>query len=426
MKSWKQGLLTLALASILMPFDGAQALDVPRSFKADSRVRHATYDAENVIQLNAVLGLATMIELEPGEEYVYHAYGDSEAYSFTTKNNYLFFKPRAEQADTNLLVLTNRRSYQFKVDYHEDASKALYKLVIKYPESEAAALREEARREFLNDELKTPPVPINWESYTMSGNLAIAPIHAWDDGRHTWLRFPPGSDLPAVYRVTPDGQETVANFHMAGARTMVLHHTAARWHLRQGALVLAVHNDAYGAVGLPYQTGTVSPQVDRGVVGAAPLAPILEDRPSEHIPASAPANESIPEATPADPVSAPVADEKATPPPAPGTEAPTMPTTPTKALPAATAAPVVSVGGFVVSEGDPSLMPTQIKTEGAITRMQFKSASMPGVFMVDEAGQEHFVGLEIEPGNILAIQAVSPRWKLLTGGKSLTIEKKEP
>src|SRR3546814_15871888 len=74
------------------------------------------------------------------------------------------------------------------------------------------------------------------------------------------------SDLiPAAYRVTPDGQEVITNFHMADDRTMVLHQTSALWHLRLGDMVLAIHNETYGATPPPTHTGTTSPAVQRRV-----------------------------------------------------------------------------------------------------------------------------------------------------------------
>src|SRR3546814_8469612 len=109
---------------------------------------------------------------------------------------------------------------------------------------------------------------MNWQAYTRSGDAAIAPVHAWDDGRQTWLQFAPQADIPTVYRVTPDGQEVITNHHMADERTMVLHRTSALWHLRLGDQVLAIHNGAYGTTPVPAHTGTASPAVRRSVKGA--------------------------------------------------------------------------------------------------------------------------------------------------------------
>lgn len=260
----------LALVLCLALPASALALETPRSSGLDHRVRHVNYNAANVIQLDAVIGVATHIVLEPGERYVYHVFGDSQAYAFTYKDNHLFFKPTAEDANTNLIVVTDRRDYSFRLTYSDNReSPALYKLVIRYPDVEARQRNRAARKAAIEQSLQTIGTPVNWQAYTRSGDASIAPVHAWDDGRQTWLQFAPGADIPTVYRVTSDGQEVITNYHMADHRTMVLHRTSALWHLRLGEQVLAIHNEAYGTMPVPAHTGTASPAVKRSVKGAA-------------------------------------------------------------------------------------------------------------------------------------------------------------
>ncbi|OWT65541.1 TrbG/VirB9 family P-type conjugative transfer protein [Candidimonas nitroreducens] len=260
--------LAVGLALYLALPASALALETPRSSRLDHRVRYVTYNAADVIQLDAVIGVATHIVLAPGEHYVYHVFGDSQAYAFTYKGNHLFFKPTAKDANTNLIVVTDRHDYSFRLSYSDQrGAPALYKLVIRYPEEETRQRDEAAQKAAIERSLKAVGHPLNWQAYTRSGDAALAPIHAWDDGRQTWLQFSSEADIPAVYRVTPDGQEVLTNFHMADERTMVLHRTSALWHLRLGNQVLAIHNEAYGAAPIPTRTGTVSPAVKRRITG---------------------------------------------------------------------------------------------------------------------------------------------------------------
>lgn len=258
----------LALMLCLALAGPALALETPSASRLDHRVRTVNYNAADVIQLDAVIGVATHIVLAPGERYVYHVFGDSQAYAFTYKDNHLFFKPTAEDANTNLIVVTDQRDYSFRLSYHDNRNaQALYKLVIRYPKVESQRRAEEAQKAAIERSLHAEAGPISWLAYTRSGDAAIAPVHAWDDGRQTWLQFAPGADIPAVYRVTPDGQEVITNFHMADDRTMVLHRTSALWHLRLGDLVLAIHNETHGATPPPTHTGTTSPTVKRRIKG---------------------------------------------------------------------------------------------------------------------------------------------------------------
>lgn len=269
----------LALLLCLALPASAWALETPRSSRLDHRVRYVNYDPANVIQLDAVIGIATHIMLEPGETYQYHVFGDSQAYAFTYKNHHLFFKPTAEDADTNLIVITDRREYSFRLSYsHDRSAPALYKLVMRYPEVEARMKAQAAQKAAVERSLQASAGPMNWQAYTRSGDASLAPVHAWDDGRHTWLQFPPETDMPTAYRVTPDGQEVITNYHMADERTMVLHRTSPRWHLRLGNQVLAIHNEAFGLTPVPGHTGTASPTVRRTVKGTAAPVPTLRVR----------------------------------------------------------------------------------------------------------------------------------------------------
>lgn len=267
----RSALLASTLFASVFLASPAMALEFPKASRADHRVRYATYNPANVIQLDAVIGVATHIVLEEDETYNYHVFGDSAAYAFTYKDNHLFFKPIAQQANTNLIVVTNRRSYAFRLTYsNKPDGNALYKLVIRYPDTAARQAKEAREQSAIRTAFAQAGTPINWRSYTQSGDLTLSPLHAWDDGRQTWLQFPRQADIPAVYRVTPDGQEVITNFHMADDRTMVLHRTAPKWHLRLGNEVLAIYNEDYGKTEVPAQTGTVSPNVTRVVTGAQP------------------------------------------------------------------------------------------------------------------------------------------------------------
>ncbi len=162
-------MLSLALAG------PALALETPRSSRLDHRVRTVNYNAADVIQLDAVIGVATHIVLAPDERYVYHVFGDSQAYAFTYKDNHLFFKPTAEDANTNLIVVTDQRDYSFRLSYSDSRSApALYKLVIRYPDAEARK-RDQAAQQ----------AAIGRTRVQGAGEPALGDfIHGWRSGRH--------------------------------------------------------------------------------------------------------------------------------------------------------------------------------------------------------------------------------------------------
>ncbi len=101
--------------------------------------------------------------------------------------------------------------------------------------------------------------------YAMSGDLDLAPTNAWDDREFTYFKFPGQRDLPAIYMVDPDGNESIVNRHSSGPSNeiVVAHKVAAHWVLRLGSRALAIWNDAYDQDGRRNVSRTASPDVNR-------------------------------------------------------------------------------------------------------------------------------------------------------------------
>ena len=370
MNRFAQAALAVALAcAVATP---AAALNEPERSASDHRVRYASFDPANVIQLDAVIGVATMIELEKGEQHQFHVFGDSEAYDFTAHDNYVFFKPMLDQADGNLILITDRRNYTFRIQYHNDrtTTRTLYKLVMRYPDSDAVQTRHQARKQYVQNAFAQAGQPANWQAYTKSGDLDLAPVHAWDDGQQTWLQFAPAAEIPVVYRVTEDGQEVLTNYHMADHRTMVLHRTSKRWHIRLGNRVVAIHNSAFGQTPPKPYTGTVSPSVKRVVHGVEPA--------------------SLPP---------PVVEQ----------------TSKTATY------PVASTISLQANE----LTPRQLKVQDGQTWMQFGPGSLPLVQPLDESGLPFQVKTTIQPDNVLVIDSTASAWQSQQGSSIHTFTTKE-
>lgn len=115
----------------------AQAINTPPSSPYDARIRNVTYNSQDVVQIEAVVGITTHIALAEDEEYLTHAFGDAEAWTFTYQLNHYFIKPVAEDAGTNLTIVTNKRTYYFKLNYHPTReTRAMYGLKFSYPDLE--------------------------------------------------------------------------------------------------------------------------------------------------------------------------------------------------------------------------------------------------------------------------------------------------
>ena len=257
----------LAIAGLIMSIStSAWGLDVPKPSPRDSRIRSTEYDPSNVIQVNTTMGYTTLIDLAPDEKYVTHAFGDAKAYDFQTVGQHILIKPIADQADTNLIVITDKRTYDFRLKYSKDGKQdgknsEMDIVRLKFPDIDIKRAKDLEDKSRMREDFSTTGQAINWKSYTMSGDMAIAPASVWDDGAQTFFRFAPGQDLPVIYFVDPDGSEVVTNRHMMDPQTIVMERVAATWHLRLGNKVLGIYNS--NVLARPLVTRTISPQIER-------------------------------------------------------------------------------------------------------------------------------------------------------------------
>lgn len=288
----KQLILVLALGCTVLATP-AFAAQTPVSSPEDYRIKHINYDPNNVVRLDAVIGIATHIIVEPGETYVTHAFGDPNGWDFAHVANNYFIKAKAADSDTNLVIVTNKRSYNFILHYvgnydskgpngaiivHDITTpwmmrQATLQVQFDYPLEQAQAAEAAAAKAALASRFDVHGGYHNL-NYSMSATARdqeIAPINVWDNGRFTYFKFAPNTDLPNVYVVNSDGSETLVNRIMlpddGGWHVIVAEKIAPRFVLRLGNDVVGIINDSYNPIGTPNSTGTSSPAVHRVIKG---------------------------------------------------------------------------------------------------------------------------------------------------------------
>lgn len=233
MKPFVLTAITLLATVQAMPICAAT---VPRGVAADHRVKVVHYDPNNVVVLKGHYGFQTQITFAANESVQSVSIGDSMAWQAVPVANNLFIKPVAEST-TNMTVLTNLNSYNFQLDSISANNAPTYKLQFTYPEggfnssgsSNAVATFE--------------PDKLNWK-YSFTGDRAIAPIEAFDNGQFTYFKFKTDgmSHQPAVFITDKNRNETLVNYHMQG-KYLVVNATAKQFTLRDGDDVASVYND---------------------------------------------------------------------------------------------------------------------------------------------------------------------------------------
>lgn len=266
--------LAISLGCASIP---AVAADIPISIGSDKRVTTVAYKDDDVVELVVKPGIATHIVLQAGEEYEAHAFGDSEAWHFSSYKNNLFIKPAQPMGTTNLSVITNKRTYVFKVNFISEGSDLtdMFQVKFIYPnEINQAEVEANNKAEIENrlDDAKTQKV-FNL-NYTMKGGKTIAPINVWDDGTFTYFKFAGNTDMPAIYSVALDGssangQETLVNKTIEGSGNdiAVMHKVSHLWRLRLGREVLDIRNDSMNWYGTLNKSGTIANDVERVEIG---------------------------------------------------------------------------------------------------------------------------------------------------------------
>jgi type IV secretion system protein VirB9 len=252
----------------------SHAETVPTQGVADSRIRYALYNGDQVYRVRGLVGYQIDFEFEAGESFVGLGAGDIEGISYFGTENHLFLKPKAAKVATNLTVLTNRRRYQ--IDYTAVAHRpgpddpdVMFAVRFTYPptlartRAELAAARIDAA---LTDASAKRPRNID---YWYCGSPTLKPAAASDDGVHTRLRFPTNAELPAIFVRNADATESLLNFSMDSG-DVVVHRVARQFILRRGKLAGCIVNQGFAGAGLRLDSGTVTPDVQRTVPGVVP------------------------------------------------------------------------------------------------------------------------------------------------------------
>src|SRR5271169_3020776 len=210
MRQWRGGIvgtgarLAVAAGALLPSTHSPYAAET-----GDSRIRTSVYAADEVYRLQGYVGFQIDLEFERGETFVGLGAGDVESLTFAAQDNHLFLKPAAAGVDTNLTVLTTRRTYHFeylaRARRPEDSqAEVVYALRFVYPAPPAAERIADVVERRLSQAAAQRAHNLD---YGYCGSAGLKPESAWDDGVQTRLRFGARQELPAIFVSNEDGSE---------------------------------------------------------------------------------------------------------------------------------------------------------------------------------------------------------------------------
>lgn len=277
----------LCYIALLLPLLCHAEITPPKG-KFDPRVRVVDYNPLDVIRLSTFYGVSTHVQFAEGEKIVDTAVGDDQAWTVVDRNNHLYIKPKATKADTNVTVVTSKRTYQFSLVVQPRPIKdstawsdpnLIYTLIFNYPDEVAAhraaaqaAIEQQANQKLaandIKNRLKEAQAANTNTDYWMAGSPEISPSVARDDGRFIYLEFNNNTDMPAIYSVDAAGNEALINTNVIDGNTIVIQRLVPSLILRKGKYVVSVINKSFDLKnGKNNNTGTVSAAVERVIKG---------------------------------------------------------------------------------------------------------------------------------------------------------------
>ncbi|OOR90561.1 TrbG/VirB9 family P-type conjugative transfer protein [Moraxella bovis] len=225
----------------------AHAEQLP-AFTADTRMQVFDYRTDDVFVIKTKIGHSSLIQFEEGETIHDEGglgIGEARDWSIAVKGNNVFFKPLQPSAPTNMIIVTNKRTYAFAL-YSTVMDDMTYVARFNYPQDKAEQkapakpMPASFQRVKQGEESYLIDAKIN-TAYVKRGNLEITPTAMWDNGLFTYLQYDNAKELPTVYKVMPDGSEAIVNTHIE-ADTMIIHEVNHLYRLRLGKAVAELGN----------------------------------------------------------------------------------------------------------------------------------------------------------------------------------------
>jgi type IV secretion system protein VirB9 len=224
MKPQHFALILSALAAAI----NVRAESIPQGTLLDCRVRTLVFNENQVYRITAYYGYETDVELADNEEIRTVAAGDTVGWQIVSAGQHLFIKPMAQNARTNVSVITNRRTYLFELvaESPSNRSDMTYLVRFKYPQTNVVLSTRTGE--------KGDPAAFNF-NYKIKGDKSVRPTRVFDDGLFTFFQFDNARnrDLPAIFWVSPDGRENLVNYRMEG-NYVVVERTGEKFVLRSG------------------------------------------------------------------------------------------------------------------------------------------------------------------------------------------------
>jgi type IV secretion system protein VirB9 len=221
------------------------------------------YQPDTIYPINAGLGIATQIILDPSEKVKDYGTGFSAGWELVKKDNIFYLKPKDADSETNMYIRTDKRAYLLDL-------KIVTKDWKKLEEAKSAGVTYSVRFTYPNDIADTARVVTEDKSgnaisptgkledasltsisgyktyhldYDFSSDAAskwLVPVKVYDNGKHTFIQMRSNANAPAFFgRSTDRGEEFLINKTLE-KDTYILHGVYPYIVIRYGSNVVGI------------------------------------------------------------------------------------------------------------------------------------------------------------------------------------------
>lgn len=234
--------LILAVLAVVLFSSSAYCLE---EVGADSRIRTLIYGKNDVYRIITSFGYQTTIEFEEDEKIKTISLGNSSSFKITPQKNRIFVRALQGGQLTNMIVITDKRTYQIELSSIFDSlDEVMYVVKFYYPDtfsdeipgvSPSQSGRMQSNQAMVVPEVNigggqpynslqqslnfTPPnnmvfnspvasnAPLNY-NYSLTGPDSLSPSEVFDDGIRTYIKFQ-NYGTPVFRYSTPDGKSLI-------------------------------------------------------------------------------------------------------------------------------------------------------------------------------------------------------------------------
>ena len=202
------------------------------SVHAEPLVRYP-FRPDAIYTVKTGIGIATQIVISPKEQVKDFGTGFSSAWDLVRRDNVFYLKPKDSNADTNMYIRTNKRSYLFDLRVVQKQWRTLeqakkggvnYQIVFSYPPEPDEALATIPEADRADAAVRLAPALQengNYDYAAAAGSEWLIPRKAYDDNKFTYITLDgknlPGGGMPSIYgKKTENGPEFLVNTKQQG------------------------------------------------------------------------------------------------------------------------------------------------------------------------------------------------------------------